>query len=440
MQHHRLDFQVTPGGTITAELSGPRDKSISQRAVIMASIANGTSYINNILNSDDVNSCINAMRALKVTIEKNNNDLVVYGVGKTGLQSPKDTIDCGNSGTCMRLLTGLLSGQDFSSELTGDSSLRNRPMSRIITPLEQMGAKIIANNNKPPLTIIGSKNLQAINYKMNIASAQLQSSILLAALYAKGDTQVTTPSTIRDHTQRMLTQFGCKLQSHNNSIVLHEQQLTATDINIPVDFSSVCFFMVAALITKNSEIILTNVGINTGRIGALTILLQMGANITCINKRELSGEPVADIIVRSSQLQGINIASKYVASAIDEWPILLVAAACASGVTRLHGAKELRYKETDRIAAIAVGLKQLGVTVIEHDDGITVKGIGSNNKFNYNNIAIESYHDHRIAMAFIIAGLVADTPVTVTNCQSISTSYPNFITDANNIGIDVQLV
>jgi 3-phosphoshikimate 1-carboxyvinyltransferase len=309
-------------------------------------------------------------------------------------------------------------------------------MRRIITPLEQMGAEIIANNDKPPLTIIGSNSLKAINYKMNVASAQLQTSILLAAFYADGSTQVTTPTIIRDHTQRMLTQFGCKLQTHNNSIVLYEQQqLTATDISIPVDFSSVCFFIVATLITEKSEIILTNVGVNPGRTGALKILLQMGADITCINIREISGEPVADIIVRSSQLLGINVDSKYVASSIDEWPILLVAAACASGITTLHGAKELRYKETDRITAMATGLKKLGVMVTEYDDGITLEGIGNNNKFNYANVAIDSYNDHRIAMAFIIAGLIANTPVTVTNCQAIATSSPNFIADAKKIGI-----
>lgn len=438
MQSNRVDYKITPSESLIAELNGPRDKSISQRAVIMASIARGKSYINNILNSEDVASCIEAMRLLGVTIEQQQNNLVVYGVGSLGLNPAKATIDCGNSGTCLRLLAGLLSGQPFASKLTGDISLCKRPMQRIITPLEQMGAKIIANDNKPPLTVIGCKSLKAINYNMKIASAQLQASIFLAALYAEGATKVTSPALIRDHTQRMLTQFGCKLSINHNSIeLLGKQQLVATNINVPVDFSSVCFFIIAALITKKSEIVLPNVGVNPGRIGALTILQQMGADIKFSNLREISGEPVADIIARSSKLHGINIDHNYIASAIDEWPILFVAAACANGVTVLRGAEELRYKETDRINAMSVGLTKLGVAVTEYQDGIAIEGIGNNNMFIGSNLVVDSYDDHRIAMSFIIAALRARQSITVTNCQVITTSYPDFIADAKKIGINI---
>jgi 3-phosphoshikimate 1-carboxyvinyltransferase len=337
----------------------------------------------------------------------------IHGVGLHGLKKPEHILDCGNSGTSMRLLAGLLVGQAFDSVLTGDASLLKRPMARICTPLRQMGADIrMSEEGRAPLFIYGGKKLQAINYHMPVASAQVKSCILLAGLYAEGDTRVHEPQITRDHTERMLRTF-----------VSHDRQIT-----IPGDLSSAAFFMVAASLIPGSEIMLRGVGVNSTRTGVIQILQAMGADITLENKRMYGEEPVADMLVRYAVLKGIDIPEHLVSLSIDEFPILFIAAAMAMGTTRVFGIEELRHKESDRIAVMAEGLRQLGINLIETKDSIVIQG------GKLQGGVVDSHGDHRVAMAFLVAGAVAHDKIRVLNTAAISTSFPGFVNDFNQVG------
>lgn len=432
-----MDYQTTPSKNLNGEIFVPGDKSISHRAVILAAIAQGRTQVNDFLMGTDNLATVNVFQQMDVPIEviDGENIVLIDGVGMNGLRMPSDVLDCGNSGTAIRLLTGLLAGQSFDTVLTGDQSLQHRPMKRIIDPLVQMGAKIDSAENFPPLRLYGCQNLVGIHYQLSIASAQVKSCLLLAGLYAKGKTCVTEPASSRDHTERLLKHFHYPVQIENNSIcVSGGGTLKANTIFIPGDISSAAFFIVAATITVGSVILLRGVGINSTRLGVINLLKMMGADIEIINHNEKNGEPIGDIIVRYVKLKGIEIPQEQVSLAIDEFPILLIAAAAAQGQTVLRGAKELRVKETDRIAAMKDGLKKLGIQTESLSDGIVVKGgtlMGGE---------IDSHQDHRIAMAFTIAGTIATSSIKIQNCDNVNTSFPNFVELANNIGMDVKVI
>jgi len=349
------------------------------------------------------------------------------------LRAPSTELDMGNSGTSMRLLSGLLAGQPFASRLTGDASLCRRPMARVMQPLAQMGAHITAaEGDRPPLQIDAGGGLRGIHYPMPIASAQVKSCLLLAGLYAEGCTSVTEPAPTRDHTERMLRGFGYEVTRDNDVIQLRGGgRLTATDIDIPADISSAAFFIVAATIAPGSELLLTHVGVNPTRIGIISILTLMGADITLINERDVGGEPVADILVRHAPLRGIAIPEDQVPLAIDEFPVLFIAAACAEGRTTLSGAEELRVKESDRIASMAEGLSTLGIRNEPRPDGIVIEGGALDGG------VIHTHHDHRIAMAFAVAALRAEREIYVTDCDTVATSFPGF--DAMERGLGLQI-
>jgi 3-phosphoshikimate 1-carboxyvinyltransferase len=365
----------------------------------------------------------------------NEGRLVIRGVGLHGLKAPKKPLYLGNSGTSIRLLSGLLAGQAFDVELQGDTSLSGRPMGRVANPLREMGAVIeTEKDGTPPLRIKGGRKLKGINYHMPMASAQVKSCVLLAGLYAEGETSTVEPAPTRDHTERMLRGFGYSVDSDNDKASISGGgRLTATRINVPSDISSSAFFMVAAAIVPGSDITLRHVGVNPTRIGVVNILQKMGANIELFNRTQVGDEPVADIRVRYAPLKGISIPEDQVPLAIDEFPVLFVAAACAEGTTVLTGAEELRVKESDRIQSMADGLVTLGIDAVATDDGIRIQGgeIGSG--------VVESFDDHRIAMAFSIAGLKASGPITIKEANNVATSFPNFISLARQVGINIKL-
>lgn len=430
-----MDYITSPSLKLSGQITVPGDKSISHRAVMLGSIASGQSTVTGFLMGEDCIATMSAFRSMGVCIEQTDeHSLVIHGVGLHGLAKPNHALDLGNSGTSIRLLAGLLSGQRFASVLTGDASLCNRPMNRVVLPLKQMGAKIEASlEGKPPLIIQPSGDLKAIKFASPIASAQVKSCILLAGLYAQGQTQVSEPAVSRDHTERMLRGFGVEVEQNQNSISLvGGQELKATSINIPGDISSAAFFIVAGTITPNSNILLKNVGINPTRIGCLKILEAMGANIQISASRMVCGEPVADIHVQSAKLKGIEIPSEWVHLAIDEFPVLFIAAAAANGRTIVRNAKELRVKESDRIHGMALGLKTLGIECEELEDGIIITG------GKINGGEIECFHDHRIAMAFSIAGLIANSAIKINGCENVRTSFPNFITLYRSIGGNIS--
>lgn len=390
---------------------------------MLGSIANGITSVSGFLRGEDNMATLNALRAMGITIEDDGSVLKIHGAGLRGLSEPDDVVDCGNSGTSIRLLTGLLAGQSFFSVLTGDRYLRKRPMKRVVTPLAAMGARIAgrAGGEKAPLAITG-RQLSAISYDSPVASAQVKSAILLAGLYADGETVVTEPHLSRDHSERMLKHFGADIDAAGTVVRIRGgKELTAQEIVVPGDISSAAFFMVAGLIVPCSELLITGVGVNPTRTGIIDILTMMGGKISLLNQREVSGEPVADILVRSSNLQGIDISGDLVPRAIDEFPVIAVAAAAAKGRTTVRDARELRVKETDRIKAMADNLRLAGVQVDEADDGMTVHGIERFTAFH-----ADSCGDHRIAMSMLIAALVADNPCTVDDTECIATSFPNF--------------
>ena len=427
-------FNCQPGGSVTGSIRVPGDKSISHRSIILASIAQGTTHISGFLEGEDSLNTLAAFRVMGVPIERDGNQVIVQGVGLHGLQKPDRVLQMGNSGTAMRLMLGLLAGQSFDTMLAGDVSLSKRPMNRVIKPLLEMNANIESQAaGTAPLQIRAQPNLEAINYVMPIASAQVKSCIMLAALYAEGETTITELAPSRDHTERMLKGFGCELVNENLQIsVRGKQTLYATDIDVPADISSAAFFLVAASIAPGSEITLQHVGVNPTRTGVIQVLRLMGADISLLNERDIGGEPVADIRVRSAQLNGIHIPEALVPLAIDEFPVLFVAAACAKGETILTGAEELRVKESDRIEAMALGLKKLGIAVEVMPDGIRIQG-GS-----MKGAVVESYGDHRIAMAFSVASLVASEAISIRDCANVDTSFPGFVELARLAGIQVS--
>ena len=433
-----MQYIVKPGGQLSGSFRVPGDKSISHRSIMLGSIANDVTEVHGFLEGDDALATLEAFRAMGVNIEgPNNGHVKIHGVGINGLQKPQGDLYVGNAGTAMRLLSGLMAGQKFSVTLTGDRSLTKRPMNRVANPLREMSVIIdTADEGRPPMTIHGGTPT-AIHYDMPMASAQVKSCLLLAGLYADGTTSVTEPAPTRDHTERMLRGFGYVVQSKmhegkNHISLAGGGELNAITIDVPADISSAAFFMVAASIAPNSDITLQHVGINPTRDGIISILKLMGADITLHNAREVGGEPVVDIQVRSANLKGINIPEEFVPLAIDEFPVLFVAAACAEGTTVLTGAEELRVKESDRIQAMADGLQALGIDAQPTADGMVIVG------GQLTQGEVETHDDHRIAMAFAMAGLRATGPIIINNCSHVATSFPGFVELSQQAGINIK--
>ena len=414
---------ILPASSVKGEIVVPGDKSISHRSVMLGAIANGVTTVRGFLRGEDNMATMGAFRAMGVRIEDDGETVAIHGQGLHGLKEPADIIDCGNSGTSIRLLTGLLAGQSFFSVVTGDQYLRKRPMKRVVEPLSRMGARIMGRDKGTlaPLAINGGA-LNAIGYESPVSSAQVKSAIMLAGLYADGETSVREPDLSRDHSERMFRLFGASLDVFKNGVTVRGgTELTGQEISVPGDISSAAFFMVAALITAGSELLIRNVGINPTRTGIIDILRSMGGRIELLSEREVSGEPVADILVRSSQLKAIDIAGSVVPRAIDEFPAICVAAACAEGRTTVRDARELRVKETDRISAMATNLRILGVAVEECADGMDILGaerLGGG--------AVESFGDHRIAMSLSVAALVSHGGITISDVDCVATSFPSF--------------
>ncbi len=430
------DYIIQPGGLLTGRMRVPGDKSISHRAVMLGSLAEGVTRVSGLLEGEDVLSTLAAFRAMGVPAEgPAHGRLVVHGVGLRGLQPPPQALDMGNSGTAMRLMAGILAGQSFDSELVGDESLSRRPMARVAEPLRAMGAAIATSEGgRPPLRIAGGRKLRGVDYRLPVASAQVKSALLLAGLYAEGETAVTEPAPTRDHTERMLRGFGYEVNTAGARVsLMGGGRLRACAIDVPADISSAAFFLVGASIAPGSEITLEHVGVNPTRIGVLDILRRMGADLELLNPREAGGEPVADIRVRARRLRGIVIPEDQVPLAIDEFPALFIAAACAEGRTVLRGARELRVKESDRIAVMAAGLKRLGIEALETPDGLVLEG------GRLTGGEVDSHGDHRIAMAFAIGALRAGGAITVRDCRNVATSFPGFTELAARAGLAIQV-
>jgi len=438
MKNPSQKFIINPGGKLQGTIRVPGDKSISHRAIMLGALAENTTTINGFLAGEDTLATLAAFQTMGVPIKKSQHgQIIISGVGLYGLQVPDKPLYLGNSGTSMRLLTGLMAGQAFSVEMLGDESLSRRPMRRVTEPLAMMGAKIEMAGDKgtPPLKIQGGQGLQGIDYTMPVASAQVKSCLLLAGLYANGTTCVTEPAPTRDHTERMLAGFGYVVKREGQRICLQSGgKLQGKSIEVPADISSAAFFMVGACIAQGSDILLKSVGINPTRIGIINILRQMGGNIDLLNQHEVGGEPVADIRVRASILHGIEIPKNQVPLAIDEFPILFIAASCAEGKTVLTGAEELRVKESDRIKVMADGLQTVGIDATPTSDGMIIQG------GQIQGGVINSHGDHRIAMAFTIAALSAKNQIIIEDCANVATSFPNFVDLAQITGIDIQLV
>ena len=439
MKSEVINYIAQPGVSISGTFRVPGDKSISHRSIMLGSLANGTTEVTGFLEGEDSLATLQSFRDMGVVIEgPHRGRVTIHGVGLNGLKQPPNTLYVGNSGTSMRLLAGLMAGQSFDVEMTGDESLSKRPMNRVANPLREMGAEIeTAAEGRPPMLIKGDKALSGITYTLPMASAQVKSCLLLAGLYADGKTTVTEPAPTRDHTERMLKGFGYDVEVNGDTVSVESGgELTATNIDVPADISSAAFFMVAASIAKDSDITLQHVGINPTRIGVINILRAMGANIDVLNEREVGGEPVADIRIQSAQLKGINIPEYQVPLAIDEFPAIFIAAACAEGTTILTGAEELRVKESDRIQAMVDGLQILGVDAQGTEDGAIIQGFGSQGSFGGGEIV--THHDHRIAMSFTIASLRGSAPIKVLDCANVATSFPGFVELAQNCGIKVN--
>ena len=431
-----LIFHVQPGGVLRGYLRVPGDKSISHRAIMLGSLAEGVTTITGFLEGEDCLATLKAFRAMGVRIDgPEQGRVIVQGVGLHGLSAPEGRLDMGNSGTSMRLMSGILAGQIFDTVLTGDASLTRRPMRRVTEPLTLMGAHIEATKTgSAPLHIHGGQRLTGIDYPLPVASAQVKSCLLLAGLYAEGLTRVTEPAPTRDHTERMLEGFGYPLQRESNRTVTVTGggRLQGTVIDVPADISSAAFFLVGASIAPGSDLLLEHVGVNPTRTGAIDILRLMGADIEVLNPRLAGGEPVADLRVRHAPLHGVRIPEALVPLAIDEFPALLIAAACAEGVTVLTGAEELRVKESDRIQVMADGLNALGIAAGPTSDGIVIQGgtlAGG---------TIASHGDHRIAMSFAMAALRASGPITIQDCANVNTSFPGFAPLARNAGLTLM--
>ncbi len=407
---------------IEGEIVPPGDKSITHRAIMISSVARGVSCIYSYLKGEDNTRTLKAFEMMGVDVEQRNADLIIKGRELFGLKEPSDVIDAGNSGTTMRLISGILSGQDFLSVITGDESLRRRPMGRILEPLRLMGAEVLSREGGfAPLVIKGGR-LKAISYKMNVASAQVKSCILFAGIYADGITEIEEPIQSRDHTERMLSYFGVNLSRNNLKISIKgHQQPEAREIFIPGDLSSASFFIVAALLLNNSELLVKNVGVNYTRSGIIDVLKQMGGNIEIMNLRKICEEDVADLYVKASRLKGIKISGPLIPRLIDEIPVLCIAAAMAEGETEIRDASELRVKESDRIKSMCSELMKMGVKVEELEDGMIIEGKGR-----IDSAVFESHGDHRVAMALIIASLIAEGESEVRGIECIRTSFPSF--------------
>ena len=431
-----ITFKAEPGGKLTGKIRVPGDKSISHRSIMLGALAEGVTEVKGFLQGEDSLATLEAFRSLGVKIEGPDNGQVrIHGVGMHGLRAAGEPLNLGNSGTSMRLLSGLLAGQSFTSQMEGDESLSKRPMRRVTEPLEKMGAVIrTTETGTAPLIVEGGHKLNGIHYTMPVASAQVKSCLLLAGLYAHGETCVTEPAPTRDHTERMLQGFGYPVERKGSTVCLQGGgKLSATALDVPADISSAAFFMVGASIASGSDLILEHVGINPTRIGVINILRQMGADITLSNEMTVSGEPVADVRIKSAPLQGIRIPEDQVPLAIDEFPVLFVAAACAQGQTVLTGARELRVKESDRIQVMADGLTALGVNAQSTDDGMIIEGGQMSGG------RVHSHGDHRIAMAFAMASLRANDIIHIDDCANVNTSFPGFVDLACSCGLNLSV-
>lgn len=430
-----LNWRSFPVGKISGAIVVPGDKSISHRAIMLGALAEGRTEVTGFLEGEDCLATIRAFQMMGVPIAHHGNGSVtIDGQGLHGLQAPAATIDVGNSGTGMRLLAGVLAGQRFDSVIVGDASLMQRPMRRIAKPLTAMGAEIVTSDaGTAPLRIRG-KRLSAIDYALPVASAQLKSCLLFAALYADGVTRLTECGPSRDHSERMLRGFGLEIGQQDNTLSLAGgQTLQARAVVVPGDVSSAAFFMVAALIAPDADVLIKNVGINPTRAAVIDILQSMGGQIEVLNPREAGGEPVADIRVRSSDLRGIDIEEKHVPIAIDEFPIIFVAAACATGTTTARGVAELRVKECDRIAAMETGLSALGIECSSEADSVVIHG------GQLQGGVVDSHSDHRIAMSFAVAAIVASGSIEIKDCANVATSFPTFRQLAESVGMQIEV-
>ena len=429
-----MSWIATRGGPLHGELVVPGDKSVSHRAIMLGAIAEGVTRIDGFLEGEDTRATAAIFRQLGVRIDAPSDGVrIVHGVGLHGLQAPAQALDCGNAGTAMRLLAGLLAGQRFDSVLVGDASLSKRPMSRVIEPLAAMGALIASDDGHAPLRIRGGQALQGVDATLPVASAQLKSALLLAGLYAPGETRVREAHPTRDYTERMLDAFGVPCEfAPGVAAVRGGNILRAVDVSVPADVSSAAFFIVAASIVPGSDVLLRKVGVNPRRIGLLHVLRAMGADIAEYNRGEQGGEPVCDLRLRHAPLQGIEVPIEHVADMIDEFPALFVAAACARGVTFVRGAAELRVKESDRIATMATGLRALGIVVDETRDGATIHGGAMHGGI------VDSFGDHRIAMAFAVAAQCAVGDVTIRDVANVATSFPGFDALARGTGMGLR--
>jgi len=436
-------YLVQPSTGVSGAVRVPGDKSISHRALMLGGIAEGVTEVRGFLESEDCLATMRAMRALGVNIEQvGPQEVRIHGVGLKGLKAAGRPLDMGNAGTAMRLMTGLLAGQSFDSELVGDSSLMQRPMERAAVPLRKMGAQIRTLNGKPPVVITGVPTLSAIRYELPVASAQVKSAVLLAGLYAQGSTTVVEPAVTRDHTERMLLGFGCAVDAAQGVVTVEPPaRLQACSLEVPGDFSSSAFFLIAGAIGQQAvaagrSFVIKGVGINPTRTGLLDILALMGADLRLVNHRSAGAEPVADIEVHPAQLKGIVVPEHLVPLAIDEFPALFVAAACAAGETIITGAEELRVKESDRIAVMEQGLKALGVDCTATPDGMRILGRPTGAAFTGGHI--DSHGDHRIAMSFALASLRAAGPIEILDVANVATSFPGFVATAISAGLAVS--
>ena len=410
-------------GPLSGEVLPPGDKSISHRAIMLGSLTGGRCVATGFLRSEDTFSTMNAFKSMGVDINLGADFLEINGVGVHGLKEPSGIIDAGNSGTTARLIMGLLSGQEFNSELTGDKYLRKRPMKRVVDPLRLMGAEIGGKNGADNLPLrIKGKKLNSIRYELPVASAQVKSSIILAGLFADGETEIIEPQKTRDHTERMLDHLGSPLRTEGNSIFVRPvEHLAPSELNIPADISSAAFFIVAALINRGSEISLKNIGLNSARTGIIDILKRMGASIEIMNMRTECGEDVGDILVKSSDLHGIEIKGDDIPGAIDELPVIAAAACFADGTTVISDAEELRVKETDRIKAVVTEFSKLGANITEHEDGMEIHG-----QQQLRGNTCDSWGDHRIAMSVAVAASAASGDTLINNHECVNISYPEF--------------
>lgn len=438
MAQHPNTFRALPGAVVGGNIVVPGDKSISHRALMLGAIAEGPTVVHGFLASEDCLATQAALEALGVPIRRSaNGPLHIDGVGCDGLRPPAQTLDLGNSGTAIRLLMGLLAGRPFDSELTGDPSLRQRPMERVAAPLRAMGARIATGTGgKPPVRIQGGAALHGIDYELPMASAQVKSALLLAALQAAGTTTVRSPGPSRDHTERMLEAMGATLRRSEDGTghtvsLSGPTTLRGLEVRVPGDFSSAAFFLVAGCLAASEGLLIQDVGINPTRTGLLTILRAMGASIELRNERQVGAEPVADLWVTQSELNGIAVPPELVPLAIDELPILFVAAAAARGATVIAGAEELRKKETDRIAVMARGLETLGIAVEEQPDGARIVGGALRGG------TVDSVGDHRIAMSFAVASVLADSAIEILSTAEVATSFPNFLEVAATAGLEI---